>query len=126
MESCIDKWCGKYNLSKATFQDWKGSVTAKIDERIASLRPNNRKQHHPILNNDTSKDCLDSLKSKFVLVPIDKASNNIAFICKRFYAQVLLEELGLIGASTSTYTKIDDRLPNDIIQQHTAELKTEI
>ena len=123
MESCIDKWSGKYNLSKATFQDWKGSVTTKIDERIASLRPNNRKQHHPILKNDTSKDCLDSLQSKFVLVPIDKASNNIAFICKRFYAKVLLEELGLIGASTSTYTKIDDRLPNDIIQQHTAELK---
>ena len=57
------------------------------------------------------------------MVPIDKASNNIAFICKRFYAQVLLEELGLMGSSSSTYTKIDDRLPKDIIQQHTAELK---
>ena len=64
--------------------------------------------------------------SKFVLVPIDKASNNIAFICKRFYAQVLLEELGLMGSSSSTYTKIDDRLPKDIIQQHTAELKRKV
>ena len=61
------------------------------------------------------------LGSKFVLVPIDKASNNIAFVCKRFYTQVLLEELGLIGASTST--AINNCSPNDIVQQHTAELK---
>ena len=57
------------------------------------------------------------------MVPIDKAANNVAFVCKRFYAQVLLKELGLIGSSTSTYTKIDQLTPADIIAQHQTELK---
>ena len=57
------------------------------------------------------------------MVPIDKASNNVAFICKRFYAQVLLQELGLTGSSTSTYSKITNLAPIDIITQHQTELK---
>ena len=30
------------------------------------------------------------------MCPIDEAANNIAFICKKYYVQVLLKELGLI------------------------------
>ena len=33
----------------------------------------------------------------FVLVPIDKAANNIAIICKRFYVEVILKEIGVLG-----------------------------
>ena len=57
------------------------------------------------------------------MVPIDKAANNIAFFCQRFYAQVLLNELGLTGSSTSTYTSILDKKPIDVISQHLDELK---
>ena len=35
---------------------------------------------------------LEELKMKYVMVPIDKASNNIGFICKRYFLQVLLKE----------------------------------
>ena len=39
--------------------------------------------------------------------PIDKASGNIAFVCKRFYAQVLVKELGSDGlAGSATYEKL--------------------
>ena len=34
------------------------------------------------------------------------AANNVAFICKRYYASVLMRELGLLGESTSTYTRL--------------------
>ena len=36
-------------------------------------------------------------------MPIDKAANNVAFICKRFYAAVLLKEMGLRGKNNPTY-----------------------
>ena len=123
LDSCIDKWSGKYKISKNVFQDWKGNVMSKVDDKIATLHRGNRRHHQSILKIGTSRDCLDSLHAKYVMVPIDKASNNIAFVCKRFYAQVLLEELGLIGASTSTYTAINNCSTDDIVQQHTAELK---
>ena len=31
----------------------------------------------------------------FAVVPIDKATGNIALVCKRFYASVITRELGL-------------------------------
>ena len=59
------------------------------------------------------------------MVPIDKAANNVAFICKRFYATVLMEELGLSNESSSTYTRIQDQTPDDIVSLHQKQLKDE-
>ena len=36
-------------------------------------------------------DAMETLHKDFVLVPIDKASNNVAIICKKFYVQVILK-----------------------------------
>ena len=36
-----------------------------------------------------------SLKEYFVIVPIDKAVNNVVFICKHFYALTIVKELNL-------------------------------
>ena len=36
---------------------------------------------------------LEEIKKKFVLVPVDKASNNIGFVCKKFYLEVLRREI---------------------------------
>ena len=31
----------------------------------------------------------------FSLVPIDKAANNVSFVCNRYYVPVLVKELGM-------------------------------
>ena len=36
-----------------------------------------------------------SLKEDFVFVPIDKAANNVAFICKHSYTLTIIKELNL-------------------------------
>ena len=36
-----------------------------------------------------------SLKEDFAIVPIDKAANNVAFICKYFYGLTNIEELNV-------------------------------
>ena len=36
---------------------------------------------------------LAELHNKFFILPIDKASNNVAPVCKRFYATTLLKEM---------------------------------
>ena len=38
---------------------------------------------------------LSRLYENFVIVPADKASNNYTFVCKRYYVDILIEELGL-------------------------------
>ena len=42
------------------------------------------------------------------VVPIDKVTVTIAFVCKRFYAFAIVKELGLhVNSSTDTYDKIN-------------------
>ena len=43
---------------------------------------------------------------------IDKAANNIAFICNKYYVQILLKELGLLNNTSNTYQKVNDILQN--------------
>lgn len=48
---------------------------------------------------------LDRLHDQFVLVPADKTGNNIVFVCKVHYINVL-QELGFNSASgNTTYTQ---------------------
>ena len=46
-----------------------------------------------IPDNIKNKSYIKDIHSKFVLVPIDKASNNISIICKKYYVQVLKEKI---------------------------------
>ena len=46
---------------------------------------------------------LNILQEQYVMCPIDKAANNIAFICKKYFAQVPLKELGLLNTTSNTY-----------------------
>jgi hypothetical protein len=69
------------------------------------------------------KSILRRLHDNFVLVPADKASNNIVFVCKNFYYECLLNELGFTSTSgNSTYTRTN--LTKDVILQKIFVLNT--
>ena len=51
------------------------------------------------------------------MCPIDKATNNIAFICKK-YVKVLLKELGWLSATSNIYQQVNDTLHNILQQQN--------
>ena len=61
---------------------------------------------------------LNILQEQYVMCPIDKAANNIAFICKKYYVQVLIKELGLLSATSNTYQQVKDTLHNILQQQN--------
>ena len=46
-----------------------------------------------------------STSKKFVLVLVDKVSNNIAILCKRFCVEDILNEIGVTGDGSKTYCK---------------------
>ena len=50
---------------------------------------------------------LKMLQNKFIIVPIDKASDNVVFLYQTHYAQVLINEFGLnnVNSISSTQTK---------------------
>ena len=57
---------------------------------------------------------LAELQKKYVFVPTDKAANNIAIVCKRFYIEKTMKELNTFSDdqknqnSTSTYRTSDE------------------
>ena len=52
------------------------------------------------------------------MCPTAKAAKSIAFICKKYYVQVFLKELGLLNSTSNTYQKVNDTLHNVLQQQN--------
>ena len=58
---------------------------------------------------------LDNIHKDFAVVPIDKATGNIALVFKRFYAFVITRVLGLSNnSSKDTYNDIIDKKTRDL------------
>ena len=124
LDRCIESWSNKSKLATVAFKDWRQMILHRIDEIISGIpRKRCKRSSTSVLKDPAALACLSDLQSKYVMVPIDKAANNVAFICKRHYASVLMKELGLQGASTSTYTRIHQHTPEDIITLHERQLK---
>ena len=56
------------------------------------------------------------------MVPMDRASNNVAIVCKRYYAVVIINKIGVIGHRNHTYFKINESC-DEIINENTEYAK---
>jgi hypothetical protein len=60
-----------------------------------------------------------SQDDKYVIVPADKASNNIVFVCKSYYFECLIKELGINSKTSSNTTyKPTSFDKNEILANH--------
>ena len=116
--SSIDNLAAKYNLSKESFSAWKSKILERVDDRVKILKtrrvPSVTK---PVLEDEEVLAALADLHRRFVVVPIDKAANNVALICKRYYIQKLLDEVGVPGNASPTY-KLSDEDPDEVIHNN--------
>ena len=98
---------------------WQNIIMEKVGSKIEHLKKKiTPRQTNPVLKREDVQTYLKNLQKHFVLVPIDKASNNIAIICKRFYVEVILKEVGVLGdLGNPTYTHAD-RESIDIISEN--------
>ena len=120
LTSAIDKIAVQYNITIESLLPWKNKILQLVDQRIKILRtkktPSTTKA---VLDDEDVVSALNDLHDKFVVVPIDKASNNVAIICKRYYIQQLLDEVGVPGDTSPTY-KMSDRDTQDVIGDNSA------
>ena len=58
----------------------------------------------PILSDPDVLAYLETRHRKYVIFPIEKASNNFAFICKKFYISKTLSEVGDYRSIQSNFT----------------------
>ena len=67
-------------------------------------------EYNNILSKQKNKEDFETLKRHFVLVPVDKAENNVAIICKKYYIETLVNKL-----ASRTFKKVDTT-SNDFIE----------
>ena len=75
-------------------------------ERISSLKEKIRSPKQKILNDSHVKDTLRRLHDDFVLVPADKAANNVIVVCKKYHIETLIKN----WASTPPTDSFDEIL----------------
>ena len=108
------KWSKKEGVDIRVLNEWEHKMNECIRRRIQLLREKHiyrRKQH--VLKSRKHLNYLHELQSKYVLVPADKAANNIIVVCKKYYLEVVLKEL----RTTSTYKHVD-RECMDVVTEH--------
>ena len=102
-------------------------VKGQMEECISKLKQIFKQPTGKVLQNVDVKACLSDLHNKYVFVPADKAPNNVIIICKRYYIETLIKELGLDNCSTptgnSTYTSCQMSY-EDIVNTHNTLIKS--
>ena len=108
------------NVTKESLGVWKNAILNKVDQKISTLKRKIKLlKSNSIFKQAEVTKYLEDLHQKFVLVPIDKAANNIAIVCKKFYVEVILKEIGIIGNPNPTYstsTISSNKIINDNIE----------
>ena len=128
ISECINNWCSKHKINENLLQEWKIRTMELVDKRIQHLNKDNndRSNNTASLKNKVIGKTLEQLQEDFIITPIDKANGNIAFTCKRFYAQTILNELGIRQnnrSSSNTYNTVDANSKDDIIKKHANHLR---
>ena len=81
-------------------------------------------KHRDCLSTPNVKNALDNIHKDFVVVPINKATGNIALVCKRFYDSVITRELGFNNnSSTDSCNNPGGVSANDIVDKNIRDLK---
>jgi hypothetical protein len=125
LNDCVKNWACAENVDIRCFDEWKSRVFQEVKAKVDVMRKSHsRKQEKSILADHKIRKQLEELQKKFVFVQTDKAGNNIAVICKKFYIEKSMEELKIFkdlndnkDVDKNTYEQIDiDR--KSIINRH--------
>ena len=124
VEDYARRWAKREKVEADTLSDWIRAIRDLIKSRIKHLRESMSTNLTSILDQPCTKRQLSDLHDKYVIVPADKAPNNIVFVCKRYYVDCLIEELGINkthGNATYTPTALTKR---EILNNHLSVLQS--
>lgn len=105
LDSYIDSIAKTTKMSINSFSKWKKSILDACNKKLTKLKPY---EYNIILVKEDVKYCLERLHKDFVIIPVDKASCNVTFVCKNYYMQILTKEITQSSAFTETTESVQD------------------
>ena len=100
-----ERWAKREQDNLKYLSKWKEKLKEFVTDRISGLKGKFKRPNQKILNDPELKDCLSKLHQDLVLVPADKAVNNLIVICKTHHIDTLIKELEInsLHQINSTY-----------------------
>ena len=125
VEDYAKKWAKREKAEEDSLSEWIKSIRSLILGRIHKLKSCVNHRPKSVFKDPDAHECMSSLHEKYVVVPADKASNNIVFICKSYYYMCLIKELGL-GEITGNPTYRQSTFDRDEIIANHASFMTSL
>ena len=75
-----------------------------VADRISDLKAHFKSPKSKVLDQPDVKDTLHKLHANYVLVPADKAANNVTIVCKKYYIDTLVKEWGINNVNINNPT----------------------
>ena len=79
------RWVKKEDVEAYTLSEWVKTVMFLVNRKVSVLNRTMSRRHESVFDNPDVAAELAITHEKFVVVPADKASNNIVFVCKTHY-----------------------------------------
>ena len=99
-------------------KEWKLCIFNIVDKRIMFYSQNtNLLRPKPKSSFRRLKQCMQEFHRKYVLVPADKAANNVVIVCRLHYINTLKQEL--YGTKAYEETSIDEK---SVVYSHLNEI----
>ena len=124
IDNYVEKLSRRHKLEDlATFNHYSNKAMTILRNRMTYHKQHVQQNSKPI-SLDNFRTELNNLHDQFIIAPADKASNNYVFICKKYYAEVLCNELGITVQNSKLLVKgnnvyhIADNLETNILEKH--------
>ena len=102
---------------------WKFVIFSKADKNNSKLKTRIKPSiSNPILKQRDVISCLEVFQKMFVFLPTDKATKYIAIVCKLYYVELILNEIGVIGHGKNTCCKANESC-DEILDENTEYTK---
>ena len=111
----------KEDVELDTLSVWIKPIGDVLKRRIRRLKHSVNTRHESSFSDPDVVTELSRLHENFVIVPADKACNNYTVVCKRYYVDILIEELGLHLLRTYNLT---DFSASDVLDNHKSVLSS--
>ena len=118
IEDYARTWAKKEEVEVDALSEWLKSIRTLVKRRLYILSKTMSTKTRSVFTDHEVIKTLNSLHDKYVVVPADKAANNVIFVCKSYYYQRLFKELG-IGENNIRSSYEHTTLPKeDILHNH--------
>ena len=124
VEEYAQHWAKKEDVEVDTLSEWVKSVMSLVNRRVSVLSRTMPRRHESVFDDPDVVAELAEIHEKFDVVPADKASNNIVFVCKTHYINCLMEELGMSTMTGNPTYNLTAMSKEEILQNHHSVMLT--